>query len=256
MAETRIIVERRGAVAGLALVGGEGHRLSEGVLAGLANVLSGLADEPDVGVAVLTGADGVFCSGWDWDEVMPTLADSDGPRRLTTMFQQIAETPLPVIAAIAGDATGAGLELALACDIRLAAEDARFGFPDNVRGLLPLGGGASRLARLVGRGLALRLLLTGETIVADEALGHGLVSAVHHTDQLLAEAERLANVIAGRGPIALRFAKEAINRGVDMPLDHALRFETDLTIILQSTADRAEGVRAFAEKRTPRFGGQ
>jgi enoyl-CoA hydratase/carnithine racemase len=140
--------------------------------------------------------------------------------------------------------------------VRLAAEGARFGFPDSVSGVPPIAGGVARLARLAGRGTALRLLLTGETIGTDEALACGLVSGVHPPGRLHAEAERLASVIASRGPIATRYAKEAVSRGTEMPLDQALRFETDLTIILQATADRAEGIRAFAEKRLPRFGGQ
>lgn len=255
MVMTHIGLERRGEIAWLNLREGDGHRLEEGSLSRLTSTLAALADDPTVRVVVLSGEQGVFCSGWNWDAVRPLLDEPAGPRRLSALMQQVAETPLPLIAAIAGEALGGGLELALACDVRLAAEGTRFGFPESTAGMPPLGGGASRLARLTGPGLALRLLLTGETIDADEALTRGLVSGVYPADKLSREAERLAGVIAARGPIAVRYAKEAVSRGLEMPLDQALRFETDLTIILQSTADRAEGVRAFAEKRPPRFHG-
>jgi enoyl-CoA hydratase/carnithine racemase len=161
----------------------------------------------------------------------------------------------PVICAVNGDATSAGLELALACDLRIAAEGARFSLPETASGLLPMAGGSQRLPRLVGRGEALRLLLLAEPIDAAEALRIGLVSAVVPGERLLAEAEALAFRLASRGPIALRYAKEAVRRGLEQPLDQALRFETDLTVILQTTEDRAEGVRAFLEKREPRFRG-
>jgi enoyl-CoA hydratase len=162
----------------------------------------------------------------------------------------------PVICALNGDATSAGLELALACDVRLAAQGARFTLPETAQGLIPMAGGTQRLARLVGRAHALRLLLLAEPIDAEEALRIGLVSAVFPPDNLIAEAEALAGRMASRGPIALRYAKEAVRRGLEQPLDQALRFETDLTVILQTTEDRAEGVRAFLEKREPKFKGR
>ena len=123
-------------------------------------------------------------------------------------------------------------------------------------GVIPWAGGTQRLPRIVGRGKALEMILTGEAVDAQEALRIGLVSRVTPADQLMAEAEALAGRIAERGPIAVRYAKEAVSRGLDMTLEQALRYETDLTIILQTTRDRAEGVRAFLEKRDPRFEGR
>ena len=123
-------------------------------------------------------------------------------------------------------------------------------------GLLPLAGGTQRLPRLVGRGKALEMILTGEPVTADEALRIGLVSAVVSREHLDGEAAGIAQRIAERGPLAVRYAKEAVSHGLEMPLEQALRFETDLTIILQTTEDRAEGVKAFLEKRTPDFKGK
>jgi enoyl-CoA hydratase len=171
-------------------------------------------------------------------------------------FGCLAALAKPVVCAVNGEAASAGLELALACDIRIAAEAARFSLPELSMGLLPMAGGLPRLARLVGRGKALELALTGDEIDAAEALRIALVSAVVPADRLAAEADAIAGRIAERGPIATTYAKEAVSRGIDMPLEQALRFETDLTIILQTTEDRAEGVRAFLDKRKPEFKGR
>lgn len=253
---TRWTVEQRAAVATVTLRDGEGHRLTVALVERLVDTLALLSDQRAIRAVILTGDGDHFCAGWQHSVAGELGGDVATLRRLSGLFQQIAEQPLPLIAAVVGDALSAGLELALVCDIRLAATGARFGFPDATAGRLPYGGGASRLARLAGPAQATRLLLTGDPFDADEALRCGLVSAVVPPDRLLSAAERLATQIAAQGPIAVRYAKEAVSRGIEMPLDHALRFETDLTIILQSTADRAEGVRAFAEKRPPEFRGE
>ncbi len=216
---------------------------------------------PDDARVVLLTADGdVFSRGWDWDALLGETTDPVAALRSHGIppdpFGCLAALPQPVICALNGDATGAGLELALACDVRIAAEGARFAVPEVSLGLLPLAGATQRLPRLVGRGKALEMILTGEPVTADEALRTGLVSAVVPRDRLAEEATAIAQRIAERGPLAVRYAKEAVAHGAEMPLEQALRFETDLTIILQTTEDRAEGVKAFLEKRSPDFKGR
>jgi enoyl-CoA hydratase len=216
----------------------------------------------DEGVrAVLLSAEGdVFSRGWHWEALAGESGDPVAALRALGLpvdpFGCLAQLPRPVVCAVNGDASGAGLELALACDVRLAAEGAKFSLPDILIGLLPLAGGTQRLPRLIGRGAALEMVLTGEPIDAQEALRLALVSAVVPRERLAEEAEAIASRIAERGPLAVRYAKEAVSRGIDMPLEHGLRYETDLTVILQTTEDRAEGVRAFLEKRKPQFKGR
>jgi enoyl-CoA hydratase/carnithine racemase len=171
-------------------------------------------------------------------------------------FRCLELMPQPVLAVLDGAVEGAGLELALACDLRVASEGATFALPQLAAGAVPVFGATQRLPRLVGRARAAEMLLLGEVIDAGTALRWGLVNTVAPAASTRAEAERLAAAMCARGPLALRFAKEAVARGLDLPLAQALQYETDLTVILQTTADRAEGVRAFVEKRPPRFGGR
>jgi enoyl-CoA hydratase/carnithine racemase len=168
----------------------------------------------------------------------------------------VAAIEKPVIAAVNGDALGLGLELALSCDIRLASDKARFGFPGVAEGLIPSGGGTQRLPRIVGRGKALEMILTAGTITAREALEIGLVSQILPPKELITEAEALAENIAAKGPVALRFIKEAVNKGLDLTLEQGLRLEGDLYFLLHTTEDRTEGITAFLEKRKPKFKGK
>jgi enoyl-CoA hydratase/carnithine racemase len=162
----------------------------------------------------------------------------------------------PVVAAIEGDAIGAGLELTLACDVRIAAADAMFAVPDVEMEMVPSAGATARLPRIAGRGLAAEMILLGQRIDGRRAEAAGLVNEALPRAGVRGRALAVAETLAAQGPIAVRYAKEAIRRGLDMPLEDALRLETDLTVILQTTADRAEGVRAFLEKRDPRFEGE
>jgi enoyl-CoA hydratase/carnithine racemase len=254
-----LVLEKKGHLAYVSLCRpAEGNSLNQQALGELASAAAALNDDPDCYVMILTGRDDVFCSGWDVSQIAAEtpLEWARRERIFGDPFSFLSNLSRPVIAAVNGDAVSAGLELALACDVRICSEEARFGLPETAFGLLPMGGGTQRLPRVVGRAKALEMVLTGEIIEAAEALRIGMVSKVVPRARLMAEAEALAAEIAGRGPIAIRYAKEAVLRGVEMPLEQALRFETDLTIILQTTEDRAEGVSAFLEKRNPRFKGR
>ncbi len=206
------------------------------------DICSRINQDDDIYVVVITGAgDRAFCCG------------SEGKTDVAT---SIASIDCPVLAGINGDALGEGLEMALSCDIRLASDKARFGLPQVAAGLIPMNGGTQRLPRLIGKGKALELILTAETINANEALETGLVSKVIPQENLVSEVEALAQKMAGQAPISLRYVKEAVNKGMDLTLEQGLRLEGDLYFLLHTTTDRTEGIRAFLEKRPPQFKGQ
>jgi enoyl-CoA hydratase len=258
MGTTSVSLELRGPIARLTLTRPDRQNaIDAATVRDLRSVCELITD--DVRVVLMTAEGDAFSRGWDWDALLGETTDPAAALRSHGIppdaFGCLADLPQPVVCAINGDAIGAGLELALACDVRIAADGATLSVPEVSLGLLPLAGGTQRLPRLIGRGKALEMILTGEPIDTQEALRVGLVSAVVPRERLLAEAEAIASRIAERGPLAVRYAKEAIARGLEMPLEQALRFETDLTIILQTTEDRAEGVRAFLEKRKAEFKG-
>jgi enoyl-CoA hydratase/carnithine racemase len=170
--------------------------------------------------------------------------------------REMERCPQPIIAAIRGYAFGGGLELALACDIRVAAEDAQLGLTEINLAIIPGGGGTQRLPRLVGRGKALEMILTGMRVPAAEALRIGLVERVVPVPELQAAAQTLARTIADKAPVALRYAKEAVVGGLGLPLDDGIRLENDLATLLRTTEDRVEGAKAFVEKRKPRWTGR
>lgn len=216
----------------------------------------------DVRAVILTGAgDKSFCSGGDLTE-LSKITENTSPEKAESlvlrhnMIQAIASLDRPLIAAVNGYAIGMGLALALACDIRLASESAVFSAPDVGWGYIPLSGITQRLPRLVGRGKALEMLLTAQKVDAAEAKQIGLVNKVVPADRLLQEAQEWAKRLAVKAPIALRFAKEAVLKGMDLTLEQGLRLEADIYFLLFSTKDRTEGITAFREKRPPKFVGQ
>jgi len=230
----------------------------------LEDICCGINQDNNVYVVVITGAgDRAFCGGSELErliQVDSTVEASSGKLKdVSTKYNvasAVASIDRPVLAAINGDALGWGLELALSCDIRLASHTARFGLPQVAFGLIPMDGGTQRLPRIVGRGKALELIFTARTIGAEEALAVGLVSQVVLRENLAAEAEALARTIAGKAPIALRYIKEAVNKGLDLTLEQGLRLEADLYFLLHTTTDRTEGIRAFQEKKSPHFKGE
>ena len=213
--------------------------------------------DDSVRAVILSGAGDVFCSGCDLDELRSISTGNTKRISLASLSSSsVASLNCPVIAAVNGDALGAGLELALSCDIRVCSENARFGFPETSYGIIPGGGGTQRLPRIIGRGKATEMVITAEPIDAAEAYRVGLVSKVVPRQALAAEAEEIARKLSARAPIAVRYAKEAVNKGMDMTLAQGLRLEADLSFLLQSTKDRAEGIKAFLEKKKATFQGE
>jgi len=218
-----------------------------------------LARSEDARVIVVTGTgERAFSAGADIREfVAPQVPVRfrDGRRRVD-FRAAMDRCPQPIIAAIRGFALGGGLELALACDIRIAGEDSQLGLTEVNLAIIPGGGGTQRLPRLVGRGKALEMILTGARIDAREALRIGLVERVVPATDVLSSAQALARTLAEKAPVALRYAKEAVVKGLGVPLEDGLRLENDLATLLRTTDDRIEGAKAFLEKRKPRFTGQ
>ena len=250
MKGSTITYEMKGSVALLTLdCPHESNAICLPMALDLEQAVGKITDDDEVRVVVVTGSGEAFAVGSD-----PVIGMEDG-QRLPKVAATLARIECPVIGAINGDALGQGLELALACDIRLASDSIKLGLDQIHQGLIPWDGGTQRLPRLVGRGRALAMILLGQVIDADEALRIGLVHAVHPRGSLLEEALGLADRISGYAPIALRYAKEAVGKGMDMTLDQGLRLEQDLTVILQSTEDRAEGISSFLEKRKPKYKG-
>jgi enoyl-CoA hydratase len=208
---------------------------------------------------LVTGAgEKAFVAGADIGE-LASLSPMEGEQfaaRGQRIFELIENCGKPVIACINGFALGGGCELALACTLRIASSTARLGQPEVKIGIIPGYGGTQRLPRLIGKGAALKMILTGEAISAAEALRLGLVDEVVEPDQLLSRAEQIAQTIAGMAPLAVRDSIRAVNSGYDLPLASALALEASLFGLACSTSDKTEGARAFLEKRAPQWNGK
>lgn len=235
------------------------NALNAEVVAEIGDVFSSLRDDDKVRGVILTGAgDKAFVAGADIGELatMDPLSGVRVSRDGQEVFRSIERFPKPVLAAVGGFALGGGCELALACHMRLASENARFGLPEVRLGIIPGYGGTIRLARLVGLGRAIELTLTGDMVDAERAREIGLVSAVVPKDALLDEAKTLIRKVTKNGPVAVRMALESIYRGLDTATAEALDFESSLFGLLASTDDMREGMEAFLEKRKPDFKGR
>jgi len=235
------------------------NALSDRVMEELDAAFAALAADPAVGGVILTGAgEKAFVAGADIGE-LATQSPVEGRERSIRgqrVLDRIEGLGKPVVAAVNGFALGGGCELALACHVRVASEGARLGTPEVKLGIMCGYGGTQRLPRLVGRGRALEMLLTGEMVDAQEALRIGLVNRVVPKDKLLAEAEALLRKMLANGPVSLRFVLEAVNDGLEMPLDEAQRAEATLFGLICSTGDMKEGTKAFLEKRPAKFQGK
>jgi enoyl-CoA hydratase/carnithine racemase len=212
--------------------------------------------DPDTRVVVLTGAEenAFFIEP---ETARPGSEEDESLEAITGgLAEHIARLDVPVLAAIHGDAIGQGLELALACDMRIASERSLFGLTHIRTGLLPRDGGTQRLSRLVGKARAMEMILTGEIVDAREALRIGLVNRIVPQGEVTATVMGLAQEMASKAPVAVRYAKETICKGMDVTLEQGLRLEADLYFLLHTTRDRTEGIQAFRNKRTPNFRGE
>ncbi|KGK82698.1 crotonase [Desulfosporosinus sp. HMP52] len=260
MEYTNLLLEKNGAVAVLTINRPKAlNALNSDTLTELSTALDELGGDSSVKAVILTGSgEKAFIAGADISQ-MKDFNSMQGRRFAQlghAVFRKIELMPQPVIAAINGFALGGGCELAMACDIRIAAENAKFGQPEVTLGLTAGFGGTQRLPRLVGAGLASELLFTGDIIDVNEAYRIGLVNKVYPLDTLLEEAMKLAKKIASRAPVAVQLSKSAIQRGVNMDLDSAQAYEAEVFGLTFSTQDQTEGCSAFLEKRKPAFEGK
>jgi enoyl-CoA hydratase len=235
------------------------NALNQATFTDLEAAVTELAASDSVRAILLTGAgEKAFAAGADIQE-LATIAAMEGQRladRGQRILDLIESCSKPVIACINGFALGGGCELAMACTLRLASETAKLGQPEVKLGLLPGYGGSQRLPRLIGKGAALKLLLTGEIISAAEAFRVGLVDEVVPADELLKRGEQLALAISANAPLAVRQTIAAVHAGYDLPLRQALDLEAALFGVCCATEDKAEGTRAFLEKRAPVWKGR
>ncbi len=234
------------------------NALNDAVMDELRTAIAEARRRSDVGAVLLTGAGRAFVAGADIGELADQTAMEGKARaeRGQRVFRRFETSPKPTLAAVNGFALGGGCELAMACHMRIASDTAKFGQPEVKLGIVPGFGGSQRLPRLVGKGRALQLLLTGEVIDAAEAYRIGLVNRVVPAGELLAAARAMLTTILAQGPLAVAHCIEAVERGLDMGLDDAIALEASYFGMLSATQDKAEGMRAFLEKRPAKFIGK
>jgi len=255
-----VLSEHTGAVAWITLNRPQAmNSIDDAVRTQLPHAIRAADADPEVRAIVLRGAgERAFCAGADI-KGFGTVESVVAARQTRVHAHWIAafeEAKKPLIASIHGYCLGGGLEIALACDIRIASEDASFALPEVSRGTLPGAGGTQRLARVIGLGRALDMLLSAERVDAAQAHRIGLVSRLVKREELAAATTRLAELIAGHAPIAVMFAKEAMRKGAAAEFADGMRLEADLLTLLLTTEDRKEAGAAFREKRRPQFKGK
>ena len=257
MNESLVLVEKDGAVGLVTLNRPKVlNSLSPSVLDALCQALESLNADSNIRVMILTGDQRAFAAGADIQMMAP--ASPADMLRLNTLayWQRIQAIEKPLIAAVSGFAFGGGCELAMACDLIVASETARFGQPEIKVGIMPGAGGTQRLTKAIGPYRAMEMVLTGDPITAQEAFAYGLVNRVVPVERYLEEAKELARTIAARPPIAIRLAREALKYGVETTLRDGMMVERRNFVLLFDTQDQEEGMRAFLEKREPKFEGK
>ena len=234
------------------------NALNDALMDELRTAIAEARRRADVGAVLLTGAGRAFVAGADITELVDQTAIEGKARaqRGQRVFRRFEMSPKPTLAAVNGFALGGGCELAMACHMRIASESAKFGQPEVKLGIVPGYGGSQRLPRLVGKGRALQLLLTGEVIDATEAYRIGLVNRVVPAAELLTAARALLTTILGQGQLAVAHCIEAVERGLDMGLEDAIALEASYFGLLSATSDKHEGMSAFLEKRPAKFIGK
>jgi enoyl-CoA hydratase len=234
------------------------NALNDALITELGAAMDEIAGRDDVAGVILTGTGRAFVAGADIGEIggsTPAQAKALA-RKGQEVFRKFETSAKPTVAAVNGFALGGGCELAMSCHVRLASEAAKFGQPEVKLGLLPGYGGTQRLPRLVGKGRALQLLLTGDMIDAQEAYRIGLANAVVPAGELMDRARAMVTAMVANAPLALALTIETVNAGYDLALDEALRFEATAFGLAAATEDMAEGTKAFLEKRPARFSGR
>jgi enoyl-CoA hydratase len=230
------------------------NALSQQMVAEIGRALDAFEADDDIGAIVITGSDKAFAAGADIKEMASmTFAQTYLGNFITKGWEAVSQARKPIIAAVAGYCLGAGCEVAMMCDIILAADTAKFGQPDITIGVIPGAGGTQRLPRAVGKAKAMEMVLTGRMMDAEEAERSGLISRVIPAADLLAEAIKVAGRIAGMGRAAVYAAKESVNTAFESSLAEGIHFERRLFHAMFATEDQKEGMAAFAEKRQPTF---
>ncbi len=252
-----ILVDRHDAVAVVRLNRPKVlNALSPQLMAELTQAMAELDADPAIRAIVLTGSERAFAAGADIKEMADASLVEMVYRDMIGVWDRLRQVKKPLIAAVSGFALGGGCEVAMMCDFIVASETAVFGQPEINLGVIPGAGGTQRLTRLLGKSLAMDMILTGRNLKAPEALAHGLVSRVFPVESYLDEAIALAKDIASKGPMALRVAKEAVNKAFETSLTEGLEAERQRFYMLFATEDQKEGMRAFLDKRPPQFTGR
>lgn len=231
------------------------NALNSQVMLELTDALYELDTDDSIRCMIVTGNERAFGAGADIKDMADATAVDMLRRNWIAYWDRIKKISKPVIAAVSGYAFGGGCELAMACDLIVASETAQFAQPEINLGVIPGAGGTQRLTRVIGKAKAMDMVLTGRTLSAREAEAHGLVARVFPAESYLEEAKKLAHQIAAQAPIAVRFAKEAVNKAYETPLADGLDYERKLFYFLFATEDGREGLRAFVEKRKPEWKG-
>jgi enoyl-CoA hydratase len=257
MSDELVLVERDGQIATVLLNRPQQlNALSDELMGALVDALDVLDRDDAVRCIVLGGSDRAFAAGADIGQLAQATPIEMYAQRRIDYWDQIRALRTPLVAAVSGFCLGGGCELAMACDLIVASETARFGQPETGLGIMPGAGGTQRLTRAVGKAVAMDVILSGRFLSADEALRAGLVARVVAKEAWLEEAKRVARDIASKGPVANRLAKEAVDRAYEGPLGLGVEYERRLLYLAFASEDAKEGLTAFLEKRKPEFKGR